>query len=208
MAGFATIALIYIMNTSLDSKALAQLFTSARTFNRFTNSPVTDELIHQLYEVFKWGPTSMNSQPARLVFLRSDASKSRLKGALSASNVEKTLLAPVCVIVARDTNFQRHITQQFPAYDARPMFDSNPALAELTAFRGSTLQGAYLILAARSLGLDCGPMSGFNNAALDQEFFPDGRWKSNFLVNMGYGDASGNHPRGPRLGFDEVCEVL
>jgi nitroreductase len=110
--------------------------------------------------------------------------------------------------VAQDTNFQSHITQQFPAYDAKPMFDANPEMAALTAFRGSTLQGAYLILAARSLGLDCGPMSGFNNAALDQEFFPDGRWKSNFLINLGYGDPSGNHPRGPRLDFDVVCEVL
>ena len=196
------------MTTPLATEALAQLFTSARTFNRFTNAPVSEALIHQLYDLFKWGPTSMNSQPARLVFLRSKEAKERLKDALSPSNVEKTLAAPVCVIVAQDTVFQQHLPTQFPAYNAKPMFDANAALAQTTAFRGSTLQGAYLILAARSLGLACGAMSGFDNAKLDAEFFPDGQWKSNFLINLGYGDSSGNYPRGPRLDFDTACQIL
>jgi 3-hydroxypropanoate dehydrogenase len=196
------------MRQMLTPDALAQLFVEARTFNKFTDRAVTDEVIVQLYDLFKWGPTSMNSQPGRFIFLRSDAAKARLKPALSASNADKTMAAPVCVIVAQDSNFQEHITAQFPAYDARPMFDGNAASAASTALRGSTLQGAYLMLAARSLGLDCGPMSGFNNAAVDAEFFPDGRFKSNFLINLGYGDPSGNYPRGPRLDFDVACRVL
>jgi 3-hydroxypropanoate dehydrogenase len=196
------------MKQTLTQKALAQLFVEARTFNKFTDKAVTDGVIVQLYDLFKWGPTSMNSQPGRFIFLRSDAAKARLKPALSASNADKTMAASVCVIVAQDSNFQEHITAQFPAYDAKPMFDDNASLTERTALRGSTLQGAYLILAARSLGLDCGPMSGFNNAAVDAEFFPDGRFKSNFLINLGYGDASGNYPRGPRLAFDVACKVL
>lgn len=193
---------------TINPEALAQLFTEARTFNKFTDQPVSDATLAQLYDLFKWGPTSMNSQPGRYVFVRSAAAKARLKPALAASNADKTMAAPLCVIVAQDSKFQEHITAQFPAYDARPMFDGNAALAESTALRGSTLQGAYLMLAARSLGLDCGPMSGFNNAAVDAEFFPDGRFKSNFLINLGYGDASGNFPRGPRLAFDVACQVL
>ena len=118
------------------------------------------------------------------------------------------MAAPLCVIVAQDSNFQSHITEQFPAFDARPMFDGNATLTGTTAFRGSTLQGAYLILAARSLGLDCGPMSGFDNAKVDAEFFPDGRFKSNFLINIGYGDAAGNYPRGPRLSFENACQIV
>ncbi len=193
---------------TINPEALAQLFTEARTFNKFTDQPVSDATLAQLYDLFKWGPTSMNSQPGRYVFVRSAAAKARLKPALAASNADKTMAAPLCVIVAQDSKFQEHITAQVPAYDARPMSDGNAALAESTALRGSTLQGAYLMLAARSLGLDCGPMSGFNNAAVDAEFFPDGRFKSNFLINLGYGDASGNFPRGPRLAFDVACQVL
>ena len=196
------------MTAALNDHALAQLFTEARTFNRFTDQPVGEDTLRALYELAKWGPTSMNSQPARWVFVQSAAAKARLQPALAAGNVDKTMAAPVCVIVAQDTQFQAHITEQFTAFDARPMFDGNPALAQTTAFRGSTLQGAYLILAARSLGLSCGPMSGFDNARVDQEFFPDGRFKSNFLINIGYGDASGNYPRGPRLGFDVACQIL
>ena len=196
------------MTIALPTEALAQLFSSARTFNKFTDQAVSDATLHQLYELAKWGPTSMNSQPARFVFVKSAAAKARLKPALAAGNADKTMAAPLCVIVAQDSNFQSHITEQFTAFDARPMFDGNATLASTTAFRGSTLQGAYLILAARSLGLDCGPMSGFDNAAVDKEFFADGRFKSNFLINIGYGDASGNYPRGPRLGFDAVCQIL
>ena len=196
------------MKHTLNPEALAQLFTEARTFNTFTDQPISDATLAQLYDLFKWGPTSMNSQPGRFVFVRSAEVKARLKPALAASNADKTMAAPLCVIVAQDSNFQEHITAQFPAYDAKPMFDGNAALAASTALRGSTLQGAYLMLAARSLGLDCGPMSGFNNAAVDAEFFPEGRFKSNFLINLGYGDPSGNYPRGPRLAFDVACKVL
>ena len=196
------------MPTALHTDALAQLFTSARTFNRFTDQPVSTDTLHALYELAKWGPTSMNSQPARFVFVTSAEAKARLKPALAASNVDKTMAAPVCVIVAQDSQFQQHITEQFRAYDARPLFDGNAELAATTAFRGSTLQGAYLILAARSLGLSCGPMSGFNNALVDQTFFPDGRFKSNFLINLGYGDPAGNYPRGPRLPFETACHIL
>ncbi len=196
------------MTPSLSSEALAQVFTSARTFNKFTDQAVSDATLRELYELVKWAPTSMNAQPARLVFVKSAEAKARLKPALAAGNADKTMAAPVCVIVAMDSQFQSHITEQFKAFDARPMFDGNATLAQTTAFRGSSMQGAYLILAARSLGLDCGPMSGFDNAAVDKEFFADGRFKSNFLINIGYGDASGNYPRGPRLGFEAVCQVL
>jgi nitroreductase len=196
------------MTTPLSTDALAQVFTAARTFNKFNDQVVSDATLRELYELVKWAPTSMNAQPARFVFVKSAAAKARLKPALAAGNADKTMAAPVCVIVAYDSNFQSHITEQFTAFDARPMFDGNATLTETTAFRGGTMQGAYLILAARSLGLDCGPMSGFDNAAVDKAFFADGRYKSNFLINIGYGDASGNYPRGPRLGFEAVCQVL
>ncbi len=192
----------------LDDTALAQAFTAARTFNRFRPEPVDDATLHALYDLMKWGPTSMNCQPARFVFLRSDAAKQRLKPALSPGNVDKTMAAPVVAIVATDTRFYEHLPQQFPAYDAKPMFEGNPALAESAGHRNGTLQGAYLIIAARMLGLDCGPMSGFDAAKVNAEFFPDGRLKANFLVNLGYGDPAGNHPRGPRLPFEVAAQVL
>ncbi len=193
---------------ALDAAALAQAFTAARTFNRFRPEPVGDDTLAALYDLLKWGPTSMNCQPARYVFLRSEAAKQRLKPALSPNNAEKTMAAPVVTIVAIDTQFHEHLPTQFPACDARPMFAGNPALAETTAFRNGTLQGAYLILAARMLGLDCGPMSGFDAAKANAEFFPDGRFKANFLVNLGYGDPAGNHPRGPRLPFETAAQIL
>lgn len=196
------------MKTPFDTPTLAQLFTEARTFNTFTGQPVSDATLAQLYDLLKWGPTAMNSQPGRFVFVRTPEAKARLKPALTGSNADKTMAAPVCVIVAQDSRFQDHLTAQFPAFDAKPMFDGNAELAQSTGFRSSTLQGAYLILAARSLGLDCGPMSGFNNAAVDAEFFADGRFKSNFLINLGYGDPAGNRPRGPRLPFDVSCQIL
>lgn len=196
------------MPEALDHACLDQLFYSARTFNRFTDRPVEEHTIHQLYDLLKWGPTSMNSQPARYVFLRSAAARERLKPALAPGNLEKTMVAPLTVIVALDNRFFEFLPEQFPAYHALPMFEENPPLAQITAFRNGTLQGAYLLVAARALGLDCGPMSGFDNAKVDAEFFPDGRWKSNFLVNLGYGDPSGNYPRGPRLSFDSAVQVL
>ena len=150
----------------------------------------------------------MNCQPARCVFVRSAEAKERLKPALSSSNVAKTMAAPVTVIVGTDTRFFEYLPEQFPAYDARPMFAGNAALAQETAVRNGSLQGAYLIIAARALGLDCGPMSGFNSAAVDAAFFPDGRIKSNFLVNLGVADPAVGYPRGPRLDFATAAQIL
>lgn len=189
-----------------DATRLA--FHDARTFHAFQAREVPDSLVRALYETLKWGPTSMNCQPARYVFLRSPEARQRLAGALAPGNLDKTMKAPLTVIVAQDTRFFEHLPTQFPAVNAKPMFESNAALAQATAFRNSSLQGAYLIVAARLLGLDAGPMSGFDPAKVDAEFFPDGRCKCNFLVNLGYGDPAGTHPRGPRLSFDDVAQVL
>lgn len=191
-----------------DPAALDRAFRTARTFNRFQPRPVSDATLRELHDLLKWGPTSVNSQPARFVFLRSEQAKRRLEPALSATNADKTMAAPVVVIVAHDTRFHDQLPEQFPAWDARALFADNPALAATTAFRNGTLQGAYLIVAARLLGLDCGPMSGFDNARVDAAFFPDGAWKSNFLVNLGYGDPAGNYPRGPRLDFETAARLL
>ena len=193
---------------TLDDRALQQAFSSARTFNKFTPEPVGDDTVHALYDLLKWGPTSMNCQPGRYVFLRSEAAKQRLKPALSSGNAAKTMAAPMVVIVASDSRFYEHLPEQFKAFDAKAMFDGNSALAESTAARNGSLQGAYLIIAARMLGLDCGPMSGFDIGKVNAEFFPDGRLKANFLVNLGHGDASGNYPRGPRLPFDVAASIL
>ncbi len=196
------------MHAALDAP-FAQVFTDARTFNKFKPDALSDETLHQLYELMKWGPTSMNAQPGRYVFLRSGAAKQRLKPALMPGNAEKTMAAPVVVIVAMDTRFHEHLPAQFAAVPgAQAMFAGNAALSEATAFRNSSLQGAYLMVAARLLGLDCGPMSGFDAAKVNAEFFPDGRWAANFLVNIGHGDASGNYPRGPRLTFDAAALIL
>lgn len=195
------------MSQALPAAALAQTFLEARTFNKFTDRPVTDDTLRQVYDLAKWGPTSMNSQPARYVFVRSAEAKGRLAVALAPGNAAKTLAAPVTVIVASDTRFFDHLPEQFPAMDAKPMFEGNAGLAEGTALRNSALQGAYLMIAARQLGLDCGPMSGFDPGKVNEAFFADGRWKVNFLINLGYGDASGNYPRGPRLPFDTVATI-
>lgn len=192
------------MNQALDSAALDQLFLAARTFNKFTAEPVSDDLLKQLYDVYKWGPTSMNTQPGRVVFVRSAEAKEKLRPALMPNNVEKTMAAPVVAIVAFDTAFYEHMPTQFPANPgARDMFANNAGLSADTASRNSVLQGAYLIMAARALGLATGPMSGFNPVTVNEAFFPDGRWKANFLVNLGWGDPSGNRPRGPRLVFED-----
>jgi 3-hydroxypropanoate dehydrogenase len=196
------------VTTALSAAALDQLFRTARTFSGFTSDALSDETLKALYELLKWGPTSVNCQPARYVFVRSPAAKQRLAAALAAGNLEKTLAAPVTVIVAEDTRFHEHLSRQFTAFDARAMFESNPALATETAFRNSSLQGAYLILAARALGLGCGPMSGFDAGKVNAEFFPDGRFRANFLCNLGYGDPAKVHPRGPRLDFSEVAQIL
>lgn len=195
-----------IFNPSSD--ALNQALAQARSFNTFTDQPISDEMLRRLQAAAQQGPTSMNCQPARFVFLRSDEAKARLIPALAPGNVEKTKKAPVTVIVALDTRFFEHLPTQFKAYDAKPVFENNAELAAATAFRNSSLQGAYLIIAARLMGLDVGAMSGFDAAKLNAEFFPDGRFQANFLINLGYGDPAGHHPQGPRLPFDAVAQVL
>lgn len=193
---------------AIPDAALDQLFRKARTVHAFKPVPVTDALIHQLYDLVKWGPTAYNAQPARYVFARSEEAKARLKPAVSSGNTAQTLQAGVTVIVAHDTRFYEHLPTQFPAYDAKPFFEKSAEAAQATAFRNSSLQGAYLILAARSLGLDAGPQSGFNADLVDKAFFPDGRYRANFLVNLGVADHAGTFERGPRLAFDDVAEIV
>lgn len=189
----------------LDPAGLDLMFREARTHNKWTDQPVTDDELRALYDLLKQGPTSANSSPARFIFLRTTYSKERLKPALSAGNIEKTMAAPVVCIVAHDPKFYDNLPRLFPHADAKPWFTANPALAEETALRNGTLQGAYLIMAARALGLDAGPMSGFDRAKVDEIFLWDRGWKSNFLINLGHGDKSALQSRLPRLFFDEVC---
>jgi 3-hydroxypropanoate dehydrogenase len=197
------------MHVPLDTATLAQLFTEARTHNVWTDRPVEDALLQRAYELAALGPTSMNCEPARFVFVKGEAAKARLLPTLSPGNVEKTKTAPVTVIVAMDTKFYEHLPQLFPHMPtAKDMFAGNAELAKATAFRNSTLTGAYFMLALRSLGLDCGGMSGFDPAKLNAEFFPDGRYQANFLINVGYGDASKLFPRQPRLSFEQAVTVL
>ena len=206
----------------LDDQALDILFRDARTHNAWLDKPVSDETLKQIYDLMKWGPTSANASPGRFIFLRSKAAKERLRPCLAPGNVEKTMTVPVTVIVAYDLKFYEKLPTLFPhAPKMRENFVNNPQLIETTARRNSSLEGAYLMLAARSLGLDCGPMSGFDNAKLDeeffaagkcesceQEFFPEGHVKSNFLCNIGYGDESKLSPRSPRLAFNEACVLM
>lgn len=196
------------MSEKLAEAALDQLFRSARTYNAFLPKPVSEEQLHALYELAKFGPTSANSSPMRVVFVKSEAGKEKLKPFLSEGNRAKTLAAPVTAIIANDHEFYEKLPQLFPHADARSWFVGNQEMIDRTAFRNATLQGAYVIMAARSLGLDCGPMSGFDNAGVDQAFFAGTSVKSNFLINIGYGDASRDlFPRSPRLSFDEACRV-
>jgi 3-hydroxypropanoate dehydrogenase len=194
----------------LNDQALDTLFRKARTQNGFLDHPVSDAQLHALYELMKWGPTTMNSQPARLVFVRSKTGKEKLAPALSPGNRDKTLAAPVTVIVAYDLRFYENLARSFPNNpNAKAAFEGEEKKAHVqtTALRNGSLQGAYLILAARALGLDCGPMSGFDNAKVDAAFFPDGRIKSNFLCNLGHGDPAKVFPRNPRLPFEEACTL-
>jgi 3-hydroxypropanoate dehydrogenase len=191
----------------LDDRALDQLFRAARTQNKWQDRPVPDAKLQELYELLKWGPTSANSSPARFVFVRTPEGKAKLKEALSAGNLEKTMTAPVTVIVCYDSFFYDKLGQLFPHADAKPWFTSSPEFAEKTAFRNGSLQGAYLMMAARAIGLDVGAMSGFDNAKLDELFLAGTGWKSNFLVNLGYGDPAGLFPRSPRLSFDEAARL-
>jgi 3-hydroxypropanoate dehydrogenase len=194
---------------ALEPEALDALLREARTQNKWRDEPVSDETLHELYELLKYGPTSANCSPARFLFLRTKEAKERLRPALSSGNTEKTMAAPVTVIVAYDPRFHENLSKLFPHNpDAQSWFTSNDSLAAVTAFRNGTLQGAYLILAARALGLDVGAMSGFDNAKVDEEFLADRGWRSNFLVNLGHGDPAGVFPRSPRLDFDEACVML
>lgn len=195
------------MSHALDAAALDQLFRTARTQNKWQDRPVPDAKLEEIYDLLKWAPTSANSSPARFIFVRTAEGKAKLKEVLSAGNIEKTMTAPVTVIVAQDMKFYDQLPKLFPHADARSWFTGSEALAEQTAFRNATLQGAYLMLAARAAGLDCGAMSGFDNAKLDTLFLAGTSWKSNFLVNLGYGEPSGVFQRLPRLGFDEACRL-
>ena len=195
----------------IDDKALDALFRTARTANGFLDQPVTDAQLRALFDLMKMAPTSANCQPARIVFLRTAQARERLKPALSPGNLDKTMAAPVTAIVAYDTLFHEHLPRMFPHNPAAKTWfdgDQNKAARETAAFRNGTLQGAYFILAARAVGLDCGPMSGFDIAKVDAEFFPDGRFRTNFLCNLGVADPSKTFARSPRFEFDEVCQVL
>ncbi len=198
------------MSTRLSSDALASLFTEARTHNDWLDKSVADTLLQEAWNIARMGPTSANCSPLRVVFVKSATAKARLKPSLMEGNIEKTMSAPVVAIFAEDSRFFELLPTLFPHTDARPWFEGpgKEEVARITAFRNGTLQTAYFMLAARALGLDCGPMSGFDNAAVDSEFFPDGRFKSNFLCNLGYGDPSKLFPRSPRLEFDEACQIL
>ncbi|WP_147653151.1 malonic semialdehyde reductase [Vulcaniibacterium gelatinicum] len=195
------------MKDVLPAPALDQLFRQARTYNAFSGD-VSDETLHALYDLLKWGPTAANSCPARFVFVKSKEAKARLGPALDEGNYAKTMAAPCTVIVAYDMAFYDKLPVLFPHTDARAWFDTKPEDAlERICLRNGSLQGAYLILAARALGLDCGPMSGFDNAKVDAAFFAGTTWRSNFLVNLGRGEPSSIFPRSPRLPFDEACRI-
>jgi 3-hydroxypropanoate dehydrogenase len=195
------------MNTPIATSSIEQLFTAARTHHAWLDKPVADGVLHEIYDLTKWGPTSANSSPMRIVFVKSPSAKEKLMPALMGGNVEQVRAAPVTAIIAHDQQFYDQLPTLFPAFDMRPMFVASPSMSEQTAFRNSSLQGAYFILAVRALGLDAGPMSGFDNAKVDQAFFEGSTWKSNFLCNFGYGDAAKLRPRGPRLGFDQACII-
>ena len=195
----------------LDDASQDLIFRKARSINAWLDKPVPDSLVREVYELLKWGPTSTNSSPARILVLRTPEAKARLRGALIPQNVDKTMTAPVVAIVGNDTRFYEHIPKLFahnPAAKAWFEGEANRPMAEGTAARNGTLQGAYLMVAARALGLDCGPISGFDNAKVDAEFFPGGRIRSNFICNLGYADPSKIMPRNPRLSFDEACTLL
>ncbi|MGL4430221.1 MAG: malonic semialdehyde reductase [Silvania sp.] len=193
------------MSEAINPTAQHALFTEARSHNGWLDRPVSDETLHEIYDLMKWGPTSANCSPARMVFIRTPEGKEKLRPALSSGNLQKTLTAPVTAIVAWDSVFYDRLPALFPHGDARSWFTASPALAEETAFRNSTLQAAYLIVACRALGLDTGPMSGFDREKVDAAFFSDSNLKSNLLINIGYGDNSKLYGRLPRLSFNDAC---
>lgn len=191
----------------LDDRSLDVLFRNARAHNGWQKKPVTDDQLRAIYELMKWGPTSANCSPARIVFVRTPEGKERLRPALSSGNTDKTMAAPVTAIVAYDTRFYELLPRLYHNPDAINWYNK-PSIAEVNGFRNGSLQGGYLILALRAVGLDCGAMSGFDNAKVDAAFFPDGRLKSNFLINIGYGTGKGIPARNPRLDFEEQCRLL
>jgi len=193
---------------SLSADALDCILRTARTHRAWSARPVTDATLHAVYELMKWGPTSSNCCPARITFVRSPEARERLRPALDAGNVAQTMAAPVTAIIAYDLEFHEKLPLLVPHRDARSGFVGKPELIRTAAQQSGTLQGAYLIIAARALGLDCGPMGGFDNARVDATFFPEGTVKSNFLCNLGYGDPAKLHARAPRLAFDEACRIV
>jgi len=196
------------MASHLDENALDQLFRKARTFNKFKPDLVSDETVHQLYDLLKWGPTAFNTLPARFVFVRSPEAKERLAPALASSNKVKTLAAPLTVIIAYDTRFYEHLPKLCAVPNAKTIFENAPDMVAPTALRNGSLQGAYLILAARALGLDVGPMSGFNPDVVNETFFPDRRYEVNFIANLGYGESTAVYPRAYRFEFNEVAQII
>lgn len=196
------------MGEPLSQSALETLFLEARSHNAWTDRDVSDALLKQIVDIMKMGPTSANCSPARLVFVKSAEAKARLKPLLSEGNAEKTMQAPVCVIIGQDMKFYEHLPKLFPHTDAKSWFVGDEAKIRDTAFRNATLQGAYLMLAARALGLDCGPMSGFDTDGVDRAFFPGTSIRSNFLCNLGYGDPKGLFARSPRFAFDEMARIV
>ena len=195
------------MSKAIDEAALRQLFLDARTHNKWQSKEVPDELLHRLVDVLKMGPTSANCSPTRFIFVKSKEAKERLKPHLSEGNREKTMQAPVCAVVGYDLEFYEQLRKLFPHTDARQWFVGQPEKIKVTAFRNGTLQGGYLILAARALGLDTGPMSGFDNEGVDKAFFAGTSVKSNFLCNLGYGDRAGVMQRSPRFTFAEMAKI-
>jgi 3-hydroxypropanoate dehydrogenase len=193
---------------AIDAGALAQIFTEARTHNAYLDRPVPDSLLREAVDIAKIGPTSANQSPLRIVFLRSTEAKERLRPALMEGNLAKTMAAPVVALTAYDVKFFEHAPFLMPHFDVRPWFEGNEVFASRAAFQNGTLQVAYLIIALRAVGLDTGPMTGFDNAKVDAEFFPDGRFKSNVLINIGYGDHSKLFPRSPRFAFDQIAKIL
>jgi len=199
--------MITVMNYPLTDEALDRLFRKARTYNAWLDRPVSDEILRQLYDLMKWGPTSANSSPARIVFVRSAAAKEKLLGCVSPGNVEKTRAAPVTAIIGTDMAFYEKLPFLFPHADARSWFVGKKEFADTTAFRNSSLQGGYFIIAARAVGLDCGPMSGFDHAQIDAEFWAGTTVRTNFICSIGHGDPSKLFARSPRLLFDEACRI-
>lgn len=194
----------------LDAQSLDTLFRQARSQNGWLPTPVSDDQLRALYDILQWAPTTMNTQPMRIVFVRTPEGKERLRPALSPGNLDKTMAAPCVAILAWDTRFYENMPRTFPHRpEAKDLFGApgKEQFAHTSGFRNASMQGGYFILAARALGLDCGPMSGFDNAKVDAEFFPDGRFKSNFLCNIGHGDATKVMQRLPRLPFDEACTL-